>query len=41
MFNLSVADISKLSVQELDKINSEIYASLDIKENVVYYTKGA
>ncbi len=35
MFNLSVADISKLSVQELDKINSEIYASLDIKENAI------
>ena len=35
LFNLSVADISKMNKQEVDALNSEIYASLDISENAI------
>lgn len=35
LFNLSIADISKMSGKELDKVNSEIYESFDINENAI------
>jgi len=35
LFNLSIADISKMDDSEVDKLNSEIYKSFDISENAI------
>lgn len=35
LFNFSISDISKLNNEEVDKLNSKIYASLDIAENAI------
>ena len=35
MFNYSVADISKMNSDEVDKLNKEIYESFDINENAI------
>lgn len=35
LFNLSIADISKLDDNEVDRLNSEIYKSFDISENAI------
>ncbi len=35
LFNYSIADISKMSSKDVDKLNSEIYESFDINENAI------
>lgn len=35
LFNFSIADISKMNREEIDKINSEIYEAFDISENAI------
>lgn len=35
LFNVSVTDLSKMSSEEISKLNSNIYKSLDINENAV------
>ena len=35
LFNVSIADISKMSAKEIDTLNKEIYKSFDISENAI------
>ena len=35
LFNVSIADISKMSAKDVDKLNKEIYKSFDISENAI------
>ena len=35
LFNISIADISKMNAQDVDKLNKEIYKSFDISENAI------
>lgn len=35
LFNVSIADLSKMSDSDVDKLNSEIYESFDINENSI------
>ena len=35
LFNVSVADISKMNSSDIDKLNKEIYKSFDISENAI------
>lgn len=35
LFNLTIADISKMNDEDVDKLNSEIYKSFDISENAI------
>ena len=35
LFNVSVADISKMNASDIDKLNKEIYKSFDISENAI------
>ena len=35
LFNVSIADLSKMNESEVTNLNSEIYKSLDIKENAI------
>ena len=35
LFNVSVADISKMNAEDVDKLNKEIYKSFDISENAI------
>ena len=35
MFNVSIADLSKMSESDVNKLNSEIYKSFDISENAI------
>ena len=35
LFNVSIADLSKMESGDVDKLNKEIYESLDIKENAI------
>ena len=35
LFNISIADLSKMSNDDVSKINKEIYESLDIRENAI------
>ena len=35
LFNISIADISKMNNEDIDKLNKEIYKSFDISENAI------
>ena len=35
LFNVSIADLSKMENEDVNKLNKEIYESLDIKENAI------
>ena len=35
MFNVSISDLSKMTTEEVSKLNSNIYKSLDISENAI------
>ena len=35
LFNLSIADISKMNNQEIDTLNNQIYESFDINKNAI------
>ena len=35
LFNVSIADISKMNAEDVDKLNKEIYKSFDISENAI------
>lgn len=35
LFNYSIADLSKMNSDEIDKVNSEIYEAFDISENAI------